>query len=68
MKDNVRDHIKSFLTIESLLQRKQEKVISGSRLSISKMYKIYLEDKMGIGVQDTVTEYMYRYTFNHEFN
>lgn len=70
MKDEARDHIKSFPVMESHYCREStKKKYLEEGLSIAKMYRMYVTDVgKGRDESDLVSQSMYEKIFNTEFN
>ena len=67
-KMHVRQHIRSFETVEShYCRRDSKKLYLPQDLSLSKMYRLYKEHCSNIGVT-LVSQYIYNDVFNSEFN
>ena len=67
-KMHVRQHIRSFETVEShYCRRDSKKLYLPQDLSLSKMYRLYKEHCSSIGVTP-VSQYIYNDVFNSEFN
>ncbi|CAH1983229.1 unnamed protein product [Acanthoscelides obtectus] len=68
-KQNVRDHINLFETIEShYCRQKTSRKYLPPTFNVSKMYTMYLEYCQEKNIRKTVTEAMYRTIFNRDFN
>ena len=65
---HVRQHIRSFETVEShYCRRDSKKLYLPQDLSLSKMYRLYKDHCSNIGVTP-VNQYIYNDVFNSEFN